>query len=255
MDRKNRTVIVVLIAIVIAVAVFASFGLYFLPGQTPRVTLPATLGADSSEEPAGSPSLENDRYTSVDVTVDTVQAVIATLVRADSYERKLYVWDFWGEEDYGVTDFTVWVDNGCTRIQAQLPSGRQQNTLVVDGTLYLWYDQDRSCLTFDGGSESPDLLQRFPTYEDVLNVEKSDITGAGCVTQDNWTCVYVEVEDPGLNYLYRYWVDIDSGLLVRAETEEDGQVIYRMSSAALQSPCPASAPFQLPDGTVLHQAG
>ena len=47
MGQKNRTIIVVLIALVIVAAVFASFGLYLMPGQTPQVVLPTSSGADA----------------------------------------------------------------------------------------------------------------------------------------------------------------------------------------------------------------
>ena len=51
----------------------------------------------------------------------------------------------------------------------------------------------------------------------------------------------------------RYWVSVDSGLLVAAESEEDGVLVYRMSAySPAQSPCPADGEFELPDGTVLH---
>ena len=48
---------------------------------------------------------------------------------------------------------------------------------------------------------------------------------------------------------------LHSGLLVAAETEQEGRVIYRMTASALQTPCPATASFRLPDGQVLHQVG
>ena len=41
--------------------------------------------------------------------------------------------------------------------------------------------------------------------------------------------------------------------LVRAEQLTDGQVVYRMTAAALERPAPSDASFTLPDGTVLHQ--
>ena len=255
MGQKNRTIIVVLIALVIVAAVFASFGLYLLPGQTPQVVLPTSSGADApgnSQEPAGS---DGGQFLPVEVTPDTVQSIFATLDRADSYAREVTVTDFWGEDESGTTIFSVWVDNGFTRVQSRLNSGRVQNTLLENGTLYLWYDQSQKYLTFDGAENTSDLIQRFPTYEDVLEMDKSSIIGAGYTVQDSWTCVYVEVSEDALGYLYRYWVDIDSGLLIMAETEEDGQVVYRMTSSSLQTPCPATALFRLPDGTQLHQVG
>ena len=46
------------------------------------------------------------------------------------------------------------------------------------------------------------------------------------------------------------------GLLVSAETEEQGQLVYRMTSyAPVQSPCPADGRFALPSGEILHTSG
>lgn len=63
----------------------------------------------------------------------------------------------------------------------------------------------------------------------------------------------VEVRSKGTDLLERYWVSVDSGLLVSAESERDGALRYRMTAySPVQSPCPPSASFQLPDGTTLH---
>ena len=51
----------------------------------------------------------------------------------------------------------------------------------------------------------------------------------------------------------RYWVSTDTGLLVSAEREQSGQLVYRMTAyTQVQTPCPATASFALPDGTQLH---
>ena len=56
--------------------------------------------------------------------------------------------------------------------------------------------------------------------------------------------------------IQRFWVSVDSGLLVSAEAEENGQLVYRMTAyTPPQTPCPADGRFALPDGTVLHRIG
>lgn len=258
MGGKNQTVIVVLIALVIVAAVFASFGSYFLPGQIPEVVLPTSPGTEESGQPQPTTVPGTDQYMAVEVTPDTVQSVIATLARADSYAREITVRDIWGteEEEQGATAISVWVDGGFTRLQSTLASGRVQNVLMDAETVYLWYDTSVRYLALSGDEVTPDLIQRFPTYEDVLDLDTESITDAGyAMLQDGSSCIYVEVAREETDSVERYWVDIASGLLVRAETETQGQVVYQMSASALQSPCPATASFQLPDGQVLHQVG
>ena len=50
-------------------------------------------------------------------------------------------------------------------------------------------------------------------------------------------------------------MSVDSGLLVCAETVAEEQVVYRMSSYAVERPVPENTRFALPDGTVLHTPG
>ena len=53
--------------------------------------------------------------------------------------------------------------------------------------------------------------------------------------------------------IQRFWVSVDSGLLVAAETEKDGQVVYAMAARDVVSPLDETQGiFVLPDGTVLH---
>ncbi len=67
------------------------------------------------------------------------------------------------------------------------------------------------------------------------------------------SCIYVEVKEDALGYLERYWVDVQSGLLVSAETVKNGTVVYRMTSNTMLFPIPQDASFTLPDGTILHE--
>ena len=58
---------------------------------------------------------------------------------------------------------------------------------------------------------------------------------------------------PEEDYVRRWWVNIQSGLLISAETEKAGELVYRMTAySAIQSPCPSTTEFALPDGTVKH---
>ena len=75
---KNRTLIVVLIALVVVAAVLASFGLSLFPGQIPRVELP-TPGTGSPQQTVSPTGPGGDEFLAVEVTPDTVQEVIATL--------------------------------------------------------------------------------------------------------------------------------------------------------------------------------
>ncbi len=74
---------------------------------------------------------------------------------------------------------------------------------------------------------------------------------AGYLTLSNIDCIYVELEEDSLGYRERYWVSVESGLLVCSETEKDGRVVYRMSSFSVNIPYVGANVFVLPDGTDL----
>lgn len=249
MDHKSRTRIAVLVAVIIVAGVFASFGYSLLSMQTPSVVLPS-LQPDSS---AGTDhSSSNDPFLRVEVTRDTVQAVIASLSRSGSYYRQLTVDTFWSGGSSSVTVQT-WTDGGFSYIRSSLPSGQIRYALTTGDTVYYWYDGSTTWRTAPAGSLSTDLAQRIPTYEDVLALPVDSISDAGYGLRGDQTCIYVETTVDELGYLERYWVSVESGLLIASETLKGDQVIYSMSAySPIQTPCPTDVVFSLPDGTVLH---
>ena len=87
MDQKNRTILVLAIAVTVFAAVFVSLGLPALTGRAPEVVLP-----DVNQEAV---STEGRDFLPVEVRPDTVQSVIASLSRPESYHRQLTVRLFW----------------------------------------------------------------------------------------------------------------------------------------------------------------
>ena len=92
MDQKNRQIIVAAIIVLIALAMFTSFGRSIFALNTPEVILPSSsAGADDS---SGSLS-GSGQYQPVAVTPKTVGSVVATLARPESYYRELTIETFW----------------------------------------------------------------------------------------------------------------------------------------------------------------
>lgn len=247
MERNNRTLLVVLIAVVIAVAVLSSFGLPLFSNPTPTITLPTpvptvTLGPSDARQEEGA---------RVEVTPATVQSVIAVMDRLESYTRTVTT----TLEGVSATA-RVWVDGGWTRADMELSDHLVAHTIVGDGTVWRWYGNDRSVATWTADGSSVDVEgQRIPTYEDVLALDPDSITAAGYEEKNGVACVYVEVAVPLLSQVERFWVSADTGLLTAAETVVEETVVYSMSATAPESPVPITASFDLPDGTVLHTVG
>ena len=250
MERRKRNLLVVLIGIVIVVAMVSSFGLGLFAPDTAKIVLPTP---EVSQQPGGEPGVQSGLVL-VDVTTETVQSVIRdTLSRPDRYTRAVTIEDFWGEGESGTTHADVWVDGGWTQTEAALPGGTVRYSIVGDGQFWLWYGGDRTALSGPADGHSADLEgQRIPTYEDVLDLDKDTITQTGYERRDVWPCVYLQVQVSD-TVVERYWISTDTGLLVSAEREQNGQLVYRMTAyTQVQTPCPTTASFALPDGTELH---
>lgn len=247
MDSKNRFKITVVILLLIGGALIMSFGRNLLFLNPPSVVLP---DPDSVPSPSGSDQPDNsDSFRWVDVTPETVQGVIATLHRAESYYRNVSVTVFW-KDFLSTIPAQIWTRDGWSYVLRFLPNGVSRYDLIGFDRHYYWYDGDSLYLTAPIGTIGADLAQQIPTYETVLELDPSSITDAGYETLDRFFCIYVEVEDAALHYRERYWIDVESGLLVSAETEKDGVIVYQLdTTAAIETPCPTDVKFHLPDGS------
>ena len=220
MERKKRNLMVVLIAAVIVVAILASFGLRLFVPDTAKIVLPTPAAS-------ASPGLEpgtGSGLVRVDVTPETVQTVIGqTLTRPESYFREVTIEDFWGDGEQSSTTARVWVDGGWTMTESAMADGAIRHTIVGEGQFWLWYDGDRTPVTGPADDRSADLEgQRIPTYEDVLSLDTADIAAAGYEERGGLACVWTQTAPDALGYVETYWVAVDSGLLVSAETTLDG---------------------------------
>lgn len=251
MGSSNKAVLAMVITIVILIAVFSGFWLTLFWKETPEVVLPTADSTATQGQPGDdSPDMGGDIL--VDVTPQTVQAVIATLSRPESYYRESTLETFWGEDGTATSTAQVWVDGGYTRITSLLPDGVVEHTIVGEGERYRWYNHEWKYYSVDAGESDADLMQRIPTYEEILALDIEDITATGYEEKGGLGCIYVETAQDELGYLERYWVSVDQGLLVAAETVKEEQVVLRVSAYSVEIPVRDGASFALPDGTVLH---
>lgn len=252
MEQKNRLMIVVAIVALMVAAFAASFGRSFFAAKTPEVILPSTSAGSADISSSGN---QEQDYQRVEITTQTVTGVIATLARPSSYYRELTVETFWTGGS-SAAQVQVWTDGGWSHSVQTLPSGVVRHDLAGEDTLYYWYDGDEQYVTAPADEKSSDLAQHIPTYETVLELEPGEIAAADYELRGELPCILVEVRRQGSGLLQRFWVSVNSGLLVSAESEQDGQLVYRMTAyTPVQSPCPTGVSFVLPDGEVLHSVG
>ena len=247
MDKGHRTLLAVLIAAVMAVALFSAFSINLFH-KTPEVVLPS-LTPVASDPP---PQQATGDYQRVEVTPGTVQQVVATLERPESYARTITAELIGADGTVGHTEATVTVDGGWTQTALTLPDRRIRHSLVGEGKGYVWYGSERTWKEYDAWERTADLSQRLPTYEDVLAADKENVVAAEYVLSEQLPCIYIAVAEPELGYLESYWISVDTGLLVHAESSKDGEVFYRMSGYTVETPATPGLNFALPDGTVVH---
>ena len=132
---------------------------------------------------------------------------------------------------------------------------RREQAWSAESGICWWYGGDRTALSGPADGHSADLEgQRIPTYEDVLELEQDAIAAAGYEEKGGLACIYVETGEDALGYVEKYWVSVDSGLLVCAEQWKGEELTYRMTSYAVSTDRTlfGLTEFALPDGTVLH---
>lgn len=132
-----------------------------------------------------------------------------------------------------------------------LSDGQVRHTITDGEITYIWYGSESSVYSAPAGDITPDDEQAIPTYETILDLPVEDIAAADYRSVSDVNCIYVEtVQDPE-GYTQRYWVSVETGLLVASERLLEGETIYRMASLTADLSTPSTDRFILPDGTVL----
>ena len=244
---------ILFIAVVIGIMLLASY----LKRDIEAIELPDNPVAT---QPAGDEA-EPDALNRVEITRDTIQAVVSELSRPDAYSRDIVIGIYW--ED-GMATYTINVNviDGATSLLIQLPAISPSGTLVVDekriiivaDKLYIWYKGDQIPYTRDIDSSgdwyrTADEWQMMVTYEDLLSLDIEDIIDAGYEEYDGEDCIFAEYLSPLLGYTRKYYVSVDLGLVVGAQEYDDtGVLVYSMTAGECMVGEVDYTAFILPDG-------
>lgn len=247
MDKRklNRITMAFVVLTVLVVGLMLSHTLR----RSSHITLPEALPAmgESSGETTGSNALAV-----VEISPETVQTAIETLNRPDSYACSIKVEQIWsGGSGTYQTDVTV--RDGLTRTDRVMQDGQIRHTVTDSTRTYIWYNDETEYVEMPAGSVSADNEQSIPTYEEILSLPMETISAADYREISGIRCIYVETTAEKSEYVLRYWVSVDSGLLVAAEKLLDDKTVYRMGVLALDEMEQSEVMFTLPDGTALLQ--
>lgn len=215
--------------------------------RTSHIVLPevTTSSGQDTKNPAGSNTL-----TAIEITPETVQTAIATLTRPVQYARTVTIEQFWNGGS-GSYEIQTSVSGNWTRLDRTLSNGHTRHSLTDGITTHIWYDSGEQVYTGPAGEFSADDEQSIPSYEEILKLPRAEISIANYQTLSQIDCIYVETVRNPAGYILRYWVCVETGLLVAAEKLQNGEKVYQMNALSVNlAPQPLER-FTLPNGTVL----
>ena len=235
--------------ILILLALLAVAALVFLlaPGRqpsTPAVLLPTPQPTDPSAPTAPEHAAGSDL---IEVTPATVQTVVKTLRRSDSYSRTLSVQDFWSGGRRSRT-LRVWVRGDNLRLSiADDDSGApQENVLIKGEEKWIWYSDSSSVYRGPLREGDADGFQTLWTYEALLDAPAGRILDAGYAEFAERNCIFVRWRSDEPGYVSECWIDPATGLLM-GELRYDGEIlIYSMESSAPDLTTPDDSVFAEP---------
>lgn len=205
---------------------------------------PVGLPTPTATLPGGS-QIVRDPPSVIAVDSDTVQTVIATLERAESYSRSLTVSTFWsgGSASRSVE---VWKDRTNVRIRESAEGRPTKNVLLRGGSKWIWYSDGPDIYRGSTAGGDEDAYQSLLSYEDVLELDKSLIRDAGYTDFDGENCIFVRYVSGQLGYESLCYISVNTGLLMGEETYDGEKLIYSMVSSAPDISTPDKDIFEAP---------
>ena len=248
--NSKRVFGITIFGVLIVTAVVCAMLLYSFSGGSSGV-IPLPPQSPVVERPD---STDTDALNRVEVTRENVQAVISTLSRPSIYRRSIVIESFW-QDGLAEYDVSVSVSDGVTSLRWRTSAGDEKRVIVTPDRYYIWYSGGNT--PFVGDFESigaadrlADELQMIFTYEDILKLDLNDIIEAGFAQFNGEDCIYAVYLSPLMRFTRRYYVSIESGLLVGAtEHEHSGILVYKMTASAVAFDEIDPAVFILPDGS------
>ena len=237
--------------------IVAVIGVMLLSSYLNRVNgtvhLPDVSTAPAPGDPAGA---EPGALNRIEITRDTVQALISTLLRPEKYSREVVIESFW-DKGQATYSFDVAVQGEITSIRTQPPVGSEKRIIVTPDYLYIWYADSKEPYIgkwgiAGDGHRTADEYQMLVTYEDILELDKSNIIDARYIDHDGEDCIYILYRSPQFGYSAEYYISNELGLVTSAEEyDEAGMLVYRMTAGECDFGEIDPTEFTLPDGMVL----
>jgi len=243
----------------------SAFGVLFIAVAIGLMLLTSNYSRETGSVPLPDPPIASaapgapgpDTLDRVEVTSETVQAVISTLARPETYSRYITIESFWGDDGHAVYTVLSAVDKGVTSLRIISSVGAEKRIIVTPDKLYIWYRGDKVPYIGETGSagdeiRTADEWQMMASYEDIMAIDGKDIEDAGFTGYNGEDCIFVQYRSAVLGYTRMYYISIQYGLVTGAEEYDgNGELVYRMTAGECVTGVIDPSEFILPDGTEL----
>lgn len=253
MEQKktaNASVLVVSVCLILVVVVLVALFVMSQPNQAQEGIVLPTDQAETVLDPVPEQGGEDDF---IQVTTDNVVPMLRSLQRPNYYSQ-CYEVVVGADAVQASRSVELWVSGEL--VHAEIYDGRKVKTILTDGTTaWLWYDVDLTpvSVALEGTITAEDLFG-LPGFDYLLHLQQNPVVDADYLLLDEaqTQCIYVCAQS-GESETERYWINLENGLLYKADALENSQLIYEVK----QTYCAMLAAgdeifygkFLLPDGT------
>ena len=192
------------------------------------------------------------KVTEITVTVDNVQAVVASLSRPNGYSytaEKTYYY----QNDIARSVCMLRVNGDMGRVDLFDRDGKVQKQLIYTRSdMYMWGRGDSAYYTAVRDGFTLENEAGLPTYESVLGLDSDAIVEAGLKEHNGRLCVYLVSSYQQGRYTREWYIEIDSGLLYSCDAKDNGRLIWSVTSVDMTIGQQDSTLFVLPNGHKLY---
>lgn len=249
---KNRTVGLWMTAAVI-VAILLFFNIFGLPfsktDSKGGIVLPGE-NADNVGVDIDSYSSNLDYLEKVEVDKSNIKLIIEALQRPETYHisANSTIYYSGGQSSMAAEGYIY----GSTSRTIVYGDGTRQNCLIDGEIVYIWPEGLATYYSGKKGDFSEDDYIYIPTYEKILSFEDDAILNADYSLYNDRYCLYVEVYEELSGYRSLYYISVENGLLIGAQSFEGEELVYSLSCDVLDMPESFGDIFTLPDGRVIE---
>ena len=238
------------ILIMAAALLLSMFDFSFLRGEEEaHIILPGKDGQDMTvETEAHTENLEMLRSVTVDRT--NIKKLIGAMQRPESYHLVVGTTLYYsgGQTTTGADGY---ISGGRYKSVVYDAAGGARHCLICGEDAYIWNQSSSDVYIGKAGSFTGDNSLWIPTYELLLELEDDNILAADYALYGDQYCLAVESRDGLSGNRVLYYISVEHGLLVGAQSFEGDTLVYAMTAEVLPLSEDPDVIFKLPDGTVI----